>query len=48
VAFEQHLQHAAADRRQPLRALGAAALGVMERIRRATLVVVIRGVKNRM
>ena len=41
VAVEQGLQHLPADRRQPLRALGAQRLGMGERIGRAAVVVVI-------
>ena len=41
VARQQHLQHLAADRRQPLRARGAERLGMRERVAGAALVVVI-------
>ena len=48
VAFEQNLQHPAADRRQPLRTLRAMAFRVMKRIGRAAAVVMSRCVEDRL
>ena len=48
VAFQQHLQHLAADRRQPLRALRAQRLGVRQRVGGAALVIVVGRVEDRL
>jgi hypothetical protein len=46
VALQQNLENLAADRRQPLRALRAQHLGVLQRVSGAALMIVVGGVEN--